>query len=57
MTKWWSDTVSGVTESAEVLQALVKTRSSWFPAPVGGWRGEEWERVYLPGHTPAPRLC
>lgn len=37
MTKWWSDTVSGVTESAEVLQALVKTRSSWFPARwVGG---------------------
>lgn len=24
------------------------------PCPVGGWRGEEGERVYLPGHTPAP---
>lgn len=37
VTAWWSDTVSGVTEGGEVLQDLVKTRSSWFPARwVGG---------------------
>ena len=34
---WWSDTMSGVTKSAEALHYLMKTRSSWFPARrVGG---------------------
>ena len=42
VTAWWSDTVSGVTEGGEVLQDLVKTRSSWFPAR---WVGGEGKRV------------
>ena len=32
VTARWSDTVIGVTESAEVLQNLGKTWSSWFLA-------------------------
>ena len=32
MTAWWSDSVSGVTESAKVPQDLVKSISSWFLA-------------------------
>ena len=38
MPAWWSDAVIGVTESAEVLQDLVKTWLSWLPA---WWIGGE----------------
>ena len=42
MTAWWSDTVSRVMESTEVLQDLVRTRLSWFPAR---WVSGEGESV------------
>ena len=40
MTVWWSDTESGLTESAEVLHDLEKRRSSWFSALWVGGEGQ-----------------